>query len=140
MKLIRAQLTPLAETTLPEPQDLGAFWGSVERALLSLDPTFRGYKFDFREGHIDNLGPYILGAKGWAQLGNKSYRSWGMFEKEVEEVFGVTKDQMEEQFFALAPKPQESSPEFVLRIEMERRRLGVDKGSTFHAFVKKSLG
>lgn len=47
---------------------------------------------------------------------------------------------MEEQFFALAPKSSESSPEFVLRVEMERRRLDVDKGSTFHAFVKKSLG
>lgn len=57
----------------------------------------------------------------------------------MEEIFGVTKDQMEEQFFALAPKPQETSPEFVLRVEMERRRLNIDKGSTFHAFVKKNL-
>ena len=55
----------------------------------------------------------------------------------MEEVFGVTKDQLEEQFFGLAPKPQETFPEFVLRVEMERRRLGMDKGSTFHAFMKK---
>lgn len=59
--------------------------------------------------------------------------------KEVEEVFGVTKDQLEEQFFGLTPKQQETSPEFVLRVEMERRRLNLDKGSTFHAFVKKTL-
>jgi hypothetical protein len=38
------------------------------------------------------LGPYILGAKGWAQLGNKQYSTWPKFMKEVEEVFGVTKD------------------------------------------------
>jgi hypothetical protein len=46
---------------------------------------------------------------------------------------------MEEQFFALSPKAGETSPEFVLRVETERRRLQIDKGSTFHAFVKKTL-
>lgn len=132
-------MTPLAEAELPEPQDLGAFWGGVDRALMSLDPTFKDYRALFKEEHIANLGPYVLGAKGWAQLGNRGYRTWAQFEKEVEEVFGVTKDQMEEQFFALAPKLQETSPEFVLRVEMERRRLGIDKSSTFHAFVKKTL-
>ena len=66
VKLFKAQVSPLAETELPEPQDLKAFWGSVERAILSLDPSFRGYQIDFHEDHINNLGPYVLGAKGWA--------------------------------------------------------------------------
>ena len=69
-------MTPLAEAELPEPQDLGAFWGGVDRAILSLDPSFKEYRSVFREDHIANLGPYVLGAKGWAQLGNKRYRTW----------------------------------------------------------------
>ncbi len=92
VKLFKAQITPLAEKELPAPQDLRPFWGSVERALLSLDPSFQGYEMKFREEHVANLGPYILGAKGWAQLGNKSYRTWTMFKREVEEIFGVTTD------------------------------------------------
>jgi hypothetical protein len=39
---------PLAESTLPEPQDLTAFWGSAERKLLSLDPSFKGYQLGFK--------------------------------------------------------------------------------------------
>ncbi len=66
VKLFKAQVVPLAEKELPEPQDLSAFWGGVERALLSLDPSFRDFKMLFREEHVANLGPYILGAKGWA--------------------------------------------------------------------------
>jgi hypothetical protein len=72
-------------------------------------------------------------------LGNKVYRTWAKFVKEVEDIFGITHDQLEEQFFALAPKPQETSPSFVLRVETERRRLDIDKSSTFHAFVKRNL-
>ena len=33
IKLLRAQLTPLAEDSLPEPADLGAFWEKVRHAL-----------------------------------------------------------------------------------------------------------
>jgi hypothetical protein len=33
----------------------------------------------------------------------------------------------------------ESSPAFVLRVEQTRRGLDMDKGSTYHAFVKKCL-
>ena len=40
IKALRAQFTPLAAQELPEPQDLAAFWSSVERAIESLDPSF----------------------------------------------------------------------------------------------------
>ena len=43
---------------------------------------------------------------------------------------------MEEQFFALAPRGDEGSAQFVLRVEMERRKLNMDLNATFHAFVK----
>jgi hypothetical protein len=72
-------------------------------------------------------------------MGNKLYSTWARFVKEVEEIFGVTTDQLEEQFFALTPSPQETSPSFVLRVETERRRLNIDRSSTFHAFVKRNL-
>jgi hypothetical protein len=57
-----------------------------------LDPSFKDFEMVFGEEHIAHLGPYILGARGWAQLGNKRYPTWSRFVKEVEEVFGVTKD------------------------------------------------
>ena len=57
-----------------------------------MDPSFKDFELVFGEEHIAHLGPYILGAKGWAQLGNKRYPTWSRFVKEVEEVFGVTKD------------------------------------------------
>jgi hypothetical protein len=38
-------------------------------------------------------------------MGNKKYKTWTKFVKEVEEIFGVTHDQLEEQFFAMTPKP-----------------------------------
>ena len=66
VKLFKAQITPLAEQELPDPQDLSAFWGGVERAVQLLDPSFKDFEVMFREEHIANLGPYILGAKGWA--------------------------------------------------------------------------
>ena len=66
VKLFKAQITPLAEQELPDPQDLSAFWGGVERAIQSLDPSFKDFEVLFGEEHIAHLGPYILGARGWA--------------------------------------------------------------------------
>jgi hypothetical protein len=48
IKLLKTQLSPLAETSLPDPQDLTPFWGSVSRALLSLDASFAGYEWQFK--------------------------------------------------------------------------------------------
>ena len=59
--------------------------------------------------------------------------------KEVEEQFGLSRDQMEEQFFGMHPVAGESSAAFVLRVETARRRMNIDKVSTYHAFVKRDL-
>ena len=66
VKFFKAQVAPLAESELPEPQDLSAFWGGVEKALQLLDPKFKDFKTLFGKDHIANLGTYILWAKGWA--------------------------------------------------------------------------
>lgn len=39
----------------------------------------------------------------------------------------------------MTPKAEEASTAFVLRIETERRRWGIDPTSTYHAFVKRHL-
>jgi hypothetical protein len=67
------------------------------------------------------------------------FASWQMFVKEVEEQFGLSRDQMEEQFFGMHPVPGEVSTAFVLRVETARRRMAIDKASTYHAFVKRDL-
>ncbi len=47
--------------------------------------------------------------------------------KEVEVVFGMSSEQLEERFFALEKRRDETSAQFVLRVEMERRMLGMDR-------------
>ena len=37
------------------------------------------------------------------------------------------------------PKPGEASTAFVLRVETVRRRMNIDRASTYHAFVKRDL-
>lgn len=46
---------------------------------------------------------------------------------------------MEEQFFGMHPAAGERSEAFVLRVETVRRRMGIEKASTYHAFVKRDL-
>jgi hypothetical protein len=70
---------------------------------------------------------------------NGPFASWQAFVKEVEEQFGLSRDQMEEQFFGMHPSPGEASTAFVLRVENARRRMAIDKASTYHAFVKRDL-
>lgn len=38
-KALLALIKPLAETTLPEPADLGPFWRQVEEAIRSIHPS-----------------------------------------------------------------------------------------------------
>jgi hypothetical protein len=46
---------------------------------------------------------------------------------------------MEEQFFGMHPYKGEASAAFVLRVEATRRRMNIDRASTYHAFVKRDL-
>jgi hypothetical protein len=96
VKLLRAALKPLAEEELPEAQDLGAFWSKVRRAIYSLDPSFNDFELKFTSQHIATFGPYLLGARGWQQMGGKQFANWERFVAEVEDIFGMTADQLEE--------------------------------------------
>jgi hypothetical protein len=46
---------------------------------------------------------------------------------------------MEEQFFGMHPFKGEASTAFVLRVETARRKMAIDRASTYHAFVKRDL-
>jgi hypothetical protein len=46
---------------------------------------------------------------------------------------------MEEQFFGMHPFKGEASTAFVLRVETARRRMAINRASTYHAFVKRDL-
>jgi hypothetical protein len=63
-KAILAQIKPLASDRFPEPSDLGAFWLQVEEALRSIHPSLHSL-YQLRAGHLRQLAPVILGARGW---------------------------------------------------------------------------
>lgn len=98
VKLLRAQLTPLAEEKLPEPTDLGPFWDRAKRALLSLDQSFSDRDLFMRAGPaaVNNLGPLLIGSMGWQQLKDMKLNDWAQFEAAVEGVFGLTRQQLED--------------------------------------------
>ncbi len=65
--------------------------------------------------------------------------SWQKFMRCVEEAFGMTQQQLEDTFFALEPEQGEASAAFVMRVERERRSLGIDPNQAYHAFAKRFL-
>jgi hypothetical protein len=81
-----------------------------------------------RAGHkaIGNLGPLLVGSLGWQQLRGKDIDDWLKFQRAVEEVFGLTRQQLEDQFFTLEPAPGEAASAFLMRVEVARRNVGVD--------------
>jgi hypothetical protein len=83
---------------------------------------------------VATFGPVLLGVLGWQQLSGRTFASWSSFKRIVEELFGQTEEQLEEAFFSLRPNVGETSARFVLRVEMERKRLGIDPKATYHAF------
>jgi hypothetical protein len=76
---------------------------------------------------------------GWQQLRGRNLDDWLKFQRAVEEVFGLTRQQLEDQFFALEPAPDKASPAFVMRVEVARRNVGVDASQAYHAFAKRFL-
>ncbi len=74
-----------------------------------------------------HFGPHVLGFLGWQQVAAKPPKNWHALMTEVEVVFGISSEQLEERFFALEKRRDESSAQFVLRVEMERRMLAMDR-------------
>ncbi len=63
---------------------------------------------------------------GWQQLKGKRIDDWCQFVRVMEDIFGLTRQQLEDQFFAIEPLAGETSPAFVMRVEVARRNAGVD--------------
>lgn len=48
--------------------------------------------------------------------------------------FGLSSSQLSAKFFGLYPSTGESSPQFVLRVEQERRSIAANEEATLHCF------
>ena len=67
-KSLLAQVTLLAQDSLPELANLSAWWTTVKSAIQSLDGSFVGALYDplqFNANHLHLFGPVVLGARGW---------------------------------------------------------------------------
>ena len=105
------------------------FWAKVERAIKSLDSSIVLEDLDYN--HISHLGPLILGDMIWAEFKNKDYLSWDEFKEAVDEKYGMTHDELIDAFYEMSPAKNETTPEFILRVERLRARYGEDGKSCF---------
>ena len=142
VKLIKTQMAPLAEESLPKCKDLRPFWDKVRRTLRSLDPSFTEHNLRTQLGAtaIENLGPLFVGSAGWQQLSGKPFNNWDELEAAVEENFGMTQQQLMDQFFSMEPEEGERPSAFALGVEVLRRKLNACPVSTYHAFTLRFLG
>lgn len=60
--------------------------------------------------------------------------SWGNFKAAVESEFGVNETQQHATFYATRPNADESTTQFVLRVENQRRLLSLPEDSCLLAF------
>ena len=109
-------ITPLvtAADKLPQPTDLTLFWQNAESVVEGLDLNVPLEQLG--SAAIAKLAPVIIGQAGWAIL-TPTPNSW----KEVKEAatarFGLTADRLEDAFFQLKPEANESTANFVCRVE-----------------------
>jgi hypothetical protein len=129
-------IDPLAQRELPEPADLGPFWLQVEEAVRSLHETL-GDLGRLQTGHIRQLAPVILGAKGWQHFRGSRWHSWQGFKDSVSGEFGLSMEQLSARYYALTPRAGEGTAEFVIRVEQQRRTLEMDEVATLHCFLPR---
>ena len=55
--------------------------------------------------------------------------SWGQFKQMVNDEFGLSCEQLEGNFYNLRPGQDEKVPEFIMRVEIERRLLDIPASS-----------
>ncbi len=68
-----------------------------------------------------HFGPHVLGFLGWQQVAAKQPKNWHTLMKEVKVVFGISREQLEERFFALEKRRDESSAQFVKTLDQNVR-------------------
>ena len=127
---------PLATTELPELADLAPFWLTVEEAIRALSPSLNNLG-SLRRGHIRQLAPVVLGAKGWQHYASESWATWAEFKLAINAEFGLSKEQLNARFYALRLGEEEDAASFVIRVEQERKALGASKEATVHSFVPR---
>ena len=101
---------------------------------------------------VDRVGPFVGGAPGWGQLTRPALparwgqpdphvaatkTAWSALKEAVDSVFGMTKLQREDRFYAMQPTKGERGAQFVLRVQEAKRRLNLDDTTVFHVFVHR---
>ena len=108
------------EGEVPARQDLSLFWAKVERAVSSLD---NGIELsEISNEHIVHIAPLILGDMIWAEFQNKEFVDWAEFKESITQKYGMTRDELIDAFYEMAPSKGETAPNFILRVERLRSR------------------
>lgn len=108
------------------------FWDMATRALHGLGPNIRVGQFS--RAHIEAVAPYILGITVWTVIKARDFTTWEGFKRAVEEEFGMNQGIIEANFFRSKPKDNESSSEFIVRMERERGVHGFQTGRCLSEF------
>lgn len=128
--------TLAGDFSIPIRQDLSLMWEKVERHLRALGTTIEPYRFN--QNHIRHLGPVLLGELVWCEFTNRAYDTWTDFKEAVSEKYGLTKAELLDAFYDMAPLPGESEAQFILRMERLRIRYS-EPGSTCYRQFKPRL-
>lgn len=91
----------------------------------------------FTNAHIQRVAPVILGAPAWSVLAGEHFMDWSAFRETVDRRYGLTRRACLRAFFDMSPEPEESTAEFLRRVEDMRARYQVGKEETHRHFVQK---
>lgn len=86
---------------------------------------------DLEHEHISHLGPLILGDMIWAEFKHQEFFDWDDFKKAVDDKYGMTHDELIDAFYEMSPAKNETTPDFILRVERLRARYGEDAKTCF---------
>jgi hypothetical protein len=110
------------EGEVPARQDLSLFWAKVERAVKSLDNGIDLY--EMTNEHLVHIAPLILGDMIWAEFQSEQFVDWADFKESITQKYGMTRDELIDAFYEMAPSKGEMAPDFILRVERLRSRYG----------------
>ena len=104
----------------------------MERHLRALGPEIEPHRFD--GSHIRNLGPIILGEAVWGEFSNHRYPSWEEFKGAVNCRYGLSRAELLDAFYDMAPLDNESEAQFILRVERLRIRYQESESTCYRQF------
>lgn len=117
---------------MPVRQDLSLMWDRVERHLRALGMTIEPHRFS--QYHIVHLGPVILGETVWQEFSNGSYSTWAEFKEAVNQRYGLSRAELLDAFYDMAPTQGESEAQFILRVERLRIRYAESEATCYRQF------